>query len=110
VSLALEERLKESEERFRILIDQATDGIFIADASGRYQDVNPAGCEMLGYTLEEMLRLSRPGSTPSNRQRPPGDRPSSRSRRSSPAATEAFATSRYTWGALAIARSSSSAT
>lgn len=52
--LALEER----ESHFRLLVEQAPDGIFIADANGRYTDVNSAGAEMLGYTREEVLRLS----------------------------------------------------
>jgi PAS domain S-box-containing protein len=46
------------EERFRTLVAQAGDGIFIADSDGRYVDVNPAGCAMLGYTLQELRRLS----------------------------------------------------
>jgi PAS domain S-box-containing protein len=57
---AVEEQLRTSEERFRILVDHAADGIFIADAQGRYVDVNPAGCEMLGYSRDEILRMSMP--------------------------------------------------
>jgi len=49
--------LQESEERYRTLIDQAADGIFIADAQGRYVDVNRMGCTMLGCTRDEILRL-----------------------------------------------------
>jgi PAS domain S-box-containing protein len=54
----IETELRASEERFRTLVEQASDGIFITDTQGRYQDVNPAGCEMLGYTREELLELS----------------------------------------------------
>jgi PAS domain S-box-containing protein len=46
------------EERFRTLVAQAGDGIFIANSDGRYVDVNPAGCAMLGYTLQELRRLN----------------------------------------------------
>ncbi|MBI5823499.1 MAG: PAS domain S-box protein [Chloroflexi bacterium] len=53
-----EELVRESEERYRALVDQASDGIFISDPQGHYTDVNASGCTMLGYTLEEMLRLS----------------------------------------------------
>jgi PAS domain S-box-containing protein len=53
-----QQAFQESEEHFRILVEQAPDGIFIADAQGRYLDVNSAGAEMLGYTREEILRLS----------------------------------------------------
>ena len=45
-------------EQFRVLFEQATDGIFVADKQGKYLDVNPAGCAMLGYTHEEITHLS----------------------------------------------------
>lgn len=41
--------------RMRDLIEQASDGIFVADLSGRYTDVNTAGCRMLGYSREEII-------------------------------------------------------
>lgn len=53
-----EEALRKSETHFRVLVEQALDGIFIADPKGRYVDVNTAGVEMLGYTREELLQLS----------------------------------------------------
>jgi PAS domain S-box-containing protein len=49
--------LQESEVRFRLLVEQAADGIFVADAQGNYIDVNSVGCSMLGYTREELLKL-----------------------------------------------------
>lgn len=52
-----EAALRSSEARFRALVEQATDGIFVADARGAYIDANSAGCAMLGYTREELLRL-----------------------------------------------------
>jgi len=53
-----EEALRKSESRYRILIEQASDGIFIADMQGNCVDVNKNGCTMMGYTREEILRLS----------------------------------------------------
>ncbi len=53
-----EEALLESDERFRLLVEQAADGIFLADAQGRYTDANMSGLEMLGYTLEELRELT----------------------------------------------------
>ena len=53
-----EDALRRSEEHFRILVEQASDGIFIADQQGRYLDVNTAGAEMLGCTREEILERS----------------------------------------------------
>ncbi len=55
-----EAALRASEENFRTLIEQASDGIFIADSHGRYIDVNSSACEMLGYSREELLRLRIP--------------------------------------------------
>ena len=53
-----EAALSESEERFRLLVEQAADGIFLADAQGRYTDANTSGLEMLGYTLKELRELT----------------------------------------------------
>ena len=53
-----ENALQLSEAHFRLLVEQASDGIFIADERGKYIDVNSAGAEMLGYTREEILQLS----------------------------------------------------
>jgi PAS domain S-box-containing protein len=47
-----------SEQRYRDLVEQVQDGIFVADAGGRYTDVNQAGVAMLGYSREEMLGLT----------------------------------------------------
>lgn len=55
-----ETALKESEERFRHLFEQASDGIVTADMNGQYLDVNSRACQMLGYTQEELLRLRVP--------------------------------------------------
>ena len=49
--------LLKSESRFRRYIENAPDGIFVADTDGRYIDVNPAGCAMVGYSREELLKM-----------------------------------------------------
>jgi len=54
----VEHALEASETHFRLLVEQASDGIFIADAQGKYIDVNSAGAEMLGYTRDEILRFT----------------------------------------------------
>ena len=41
--------------QLRSLVEQAPDGIFIADIDGRYTFVNEAGCRMLGYAREEIV-------------------------------------------------------
>jgi len=53
-----EDALRLSEARYRALIEQAGDGIFVADENGNHLDVNSSGCNMLGYTREEILRLN----------------------------------------------------
>jgi diguanylate cyclase (GGDEF)-like protein/PAS domain S-box-containing protein len=52
-----EQKLKESEERFRGLFEHATDGILMADEQKRLRNCNPAICGMMGYSPEEILRL-----------------------------------------------------
>jgi len=46
------------QERFRELFESAPDGIFVAGPDGRYTDVNAAGCQLLGYSREELLGRS----------------------------------------------------
>jgi len=50
--------LKESEIRFRSLFEHASDGIYIADPEGKYVEVNESGCKLVGYTKEEISKLS----------------------------------------------------
>ena len=54
------EALRASEQHHRVLFEQTVDGIFLADAASRFVDVNTAGCEMLGYSREEVLARSIP--------------------------------------------------
>ncbi len=53
-----EETLRVSEERFRLLFQQAAVGIKRMDPAGRLLEVNDTLCEILGYSRGEMLRLS----------------------------------------------------
>jgi PAS domain S-box-containing protein len=39
-------------------IEDAPVGIFITDTNGRYLDVNPAGCELTGYSRAELLGMT----------------------------------------------------
>jgi formate hydrogenlyase transcriptional activator len=50
--------LKESEKRFRMLVEQAGDAFFIHDYSGKILDVNLTACESLGYSKDELLQMS----------------------------------------------------
>ncbi len=49
--------LRASEGQYRELVEQASDGISLADPQGHYVEVNSKMCEMLGYSREELLRL-----------------------------------------------------
>lgn len=50
--------LARSEQRYRSLAEQVPDGIFVADPSGRYTDVNQVGAAMLGYSRDEIIGLT----------------------------------------------------
>ena len=52
-----EEALKESEMRYRLLIEHSVDGIVLMDQNGKVHEANKKMAEMLGYSPEEMLQL-----------------------------------------------------
>lgn len=51
---------RESEEKYRNYIDNAPDGVFVADGTGKYLEVNNAAARITGYSKEELLNLSIP--------------------------------------------------
>ena len=54
----VEEQLRASEERYRAVVEQATDGIYLLDAeTRRLIETNPSFQEMLGYTADELLGM-----------------------------------------------------
>ncbi|MBI5238337.1 MAG: response regulator [Deltaproteobacteria bacterium] len=54
----MEEALKESEENFRALAENANEGIFITMGGGRHVFANRRASEMTGYAVEELLKTS----------------------------------------------------
>ena len=48
-------RIKEAEERYRRVIDNAAIGMCIIGADGRFESVNDALCQLLGYDSETLM-------------------------------------------------------
>ncbi len=53
----IQNELKQSEEKYHSLIENAGDGIFLVDKNSRIIEVNTSIGELLGYTREELLRM-----------------------------------------------------
>ncbi len=51
------EALRQSEEHFRTIFEQAMDGILITDADAQFIEVNNTLCQMLGYSRESFMQL-----------------------------------------------------
>lgn len=47
--------LRNSEARFRTIVENSTDGICLKDTEGRYLIINPAGARILGRSVDEVL-------------------------------------------------------
>jgi len=57
----LQEKLNESEQRYRILFEQAADSIVLIDTeTAEMVDFNNATCENLGYSRQELQKLNIP--------------------------------------------------
>lgn len=52
-----EQRIRDSEVKYRTLVEQASDGIFIANFKGQFLVVNPAGCKLSQYSEEELMSM-----------------------------------------------------
>ena len=55
-----EEALRESAEKYRGIFDESVAAIYVFDAEKNFVDSNPAGLDLLGYSREELLRMSIP--------------------------------------------------
>jgi len=53
-----QERLKESETKYKTLFNTATSAIFLETYDGKIIDCNDTACKMLGYSREELLKLN----------------------------------------------------
>jgi len=52
-----ESALRISEEKYRSLFDQSSEGIYLHDMEGNIIDVNGKACQQMGYSRDELLRL-----------------------------------------------------
>jgi PAS domain S-box-containing protein len=50
--------ISESEEKYRTLVEQASEGIFIANKDGHFVVVNKAGLNMAQYTEQELKQMT----------------------------------------------------
>ena len=50
--------IKESEERYRSLFEQASDAIYVNNAKGDFTQVNDSMCKIVGYSREELLTMN----------------------------------------------------
>ncbi|MCK4566081.1 MAG: PAS domain S-box protein, partial [Candidatus Thorarchaeota archaeon] len=54
----IEEDLKRSEQLYRALFEQNNDAVFILDLEGNHTDANHQAVELLGYTIDELKKIS----------------------------------------------------
>jgi len=58
-----EQKLKESEKRYRLITDNSKEAVFIMDMNLKQTFASPASFEMLGYTPEELMGMSTQKTT-----------------------------------------------
>jgi formate hydrogenlyase transcriptional activator len=68
--IALETALQKSEERWRAVFEKSAIGVALTDENGRFVAVNSAYERMLGYTEEELRKLSFFDVTPEEHRQP----------------------------------------
>src|SRR5204862_2480540 len=56
--LEAEQQVKQSEEKYRTLVEQAADGIFIAGADGKFISVNSSGCNLSQYSEKQLMQMT----------------------------------------------------
>ena len=54
----LQQKVEASERKFRSYIENAPDGVFIANEKGKFVEVNKAACDISEYSEKELLELS----------------------------------------------------
>ncbi|KWU64308.1 PAS domain-containing sensor histidine kinase [Bacillus mycoides] len=65
----LHQQLSDSEMKYRALIEQATDAVYVVELNEdqfptRFIEVNPVACKRFGYSREELLSMPFPSNVP----------------------------------------------
>ncbi|PET93965.1 PAS domain-containing sensor histidine kinase [Bacillus cereus] len=65
----LHQQLRDSEMKYRALIEQATDAVYVVELNedqlpARFIEVNPVACKRFGYSREELLSMPFPSNVP----------------------------------------------
>ncbi|MGI8282246.1 PAS domain S-box protein [Bacillus mycoides] len=65
----LHQQLSDSEMKYRALIEQATDAVYVVELNEdqfptRFVEVNPVACKRFGYSREELLSMPFPSDVP----------------------------------------------
>jgi PAS domain S-box-containing protein len=55
----IEEKLWESEEKYRLLFENSSEAIFLSDPDGAIYAANPEACRIFGYSEDEIYKLTR---------------------------------------------------
>lgn len=55
---SVEQALRNSESRYRLVVEQASDGIIIFDRDANFIDANPHALELIGYAIEDLRQLN----------------------------------------------------
>ncbi len=53
-----QQRIRHSESRYKTLLQQAADALFVHDFDGRIVEANQHACDILGYDSEELCRMT----------------------------------------------------
>ena len=54
----VEEKLRRSEEKYRTIMENITDGYYEVDLAGNYTFFNDSMCQIVGYTRDEMMGMN----------------------------------------------------
>lgn len=65
-----EEAVRQSEERYRTILDQMDEGYYEVDKAGSFTFVNDAMCRMLGYSRDQLIGMNYKTYTPKEHVRP----------------------------------------